>query len=90
LAGDSRTVEAIARDWRTNHALKAVGLDQVVGIDHYHGDDDTVLVVGHWLYAGRGNFPGQAVYTKTIANDIAENRRIWRQIRHDDEWEIAL
>ena len=50
-------------------------------------DDDTVLVVGHWLYAGQGHTPGQAPYAQTIAEDIAENRRLARLIGSADYWE---
>jgi hypothetical protein len=84
------------RDWRTNHALHAHGLDETTTVrrfnaqdlddlDDHQADEDTVLVVGHWLYAGRGHSPGQAIYAQTIASDIAENRRIWQQVRNNDQ-----
>jgi hypothetical protein len=57
--------------------------------DQGDDEDDSVLVVGHWLYAGRGHGAGQAIFAQTIAEDIADNRRIFRQIRHDDPWEGA-
>jgi hypothetical protein len=38
-------------------------------------DDDTVLVLGHWRYAGRGHSPGEGLLARTIAQDIADNRR---------------
>jgi hypothetical protein len=91
------------RDWRTDQILRAKGLGQATTIRRCHlenlddlddqADDeeatDSVLVVGHWLYAGRGHSPGQAIFATTIAQDIADNRRIFRQIRHDDPWEGA-
>lgn len=67
----------VRRDWRTHHALLAHGLDDTTAVhrcpveddldSHHH--DDTVLVVGHWLYAGRGHSHGQAIYA---ANVLAE------------------
>jgi hypothetical protein len=84
------------RTWRTNGTLRAHGLadnttvhrcntQDLHDLDDHQADDDTVLVIGHWLYAGRGHTPGQAIYAQTIASDITENRRIWRQIRNDDQ-----
>lgn len=88
------------RDWRTSQILRAHGLDTTTAVRRCNIQDlddleddqadaeeatDSVLVVGHWLYAGRGHSPGQAIYAETIAGDIAENRRIWRQVRDNDQ-----
>ncbi|HLZ06993.1 MAG TPA: replication initiator, partial [Chloroflexota bacterium] len=88
------------RNWRTNQALRPLGLDQRTTVyrchaedfdgfdDHQPDDQDVVLVVGHWLYAGRGHSPGQAIYAQTIAEDIANNRRIARAtVREEDIWD---
>lgn len=32
---------------------------------------------------GRGYSPGEAIYANTIAHDLAENRRLARQVTHD-------
>jgi hypothetical protein len=80
--------------WRTAHTLAAhrldpassvlrlsvEDLDDLQTLDH---DDDTVLVVGHWRYTGRGYSPGEAIYAATIAADLAESRRLWRQALDD-------
>jgi hypothetical protein len=72
------------------HLLSPEQLEDLDDLDDQADDeDDSVLVVGHWLYAGRGHGPGQAIFAQTIAEDIADNRRIFRQIRHDDPWEGA-
>jgi hypothetical protein len=42
-------------------------------------DDETVLVLGHWRYAGRGHSPGEAIFARTVAQDIVDNRRHARQ-----------
>ena len=44
-------------------------------------DEDTILVIGQWRYCGRGHFPGEAIYARTIAEDLAENRRLRRQMK---------
>jgi hypothetical protein len=78
------------RNWRTGLSLVAHGLDPATPVyrcraqdlHRVDGDfDESVLVVGHWLYAGRGHSPGQAIYARTIAEDLAEQRRIRRRIR---------
>jgi hypothetical protein len=37
---------------------------------------------------GRGHSPGEAIYARTIVDDLAENRRALRQLRWADreEW----
>jgi hypothetical protein len=48
-------------------------------------DEDTVLVIGSWTYSGRGHSVGESIFARTIADDIAESRRIRRQIARNDE-----
>ena len=43
-------------------------------------DEDTILVIGPWRYRGRGHSPA-AIYARTIACDLAENRRLCRQMK---------
>jgi hypothetical protein len=53
--------------------------------DPDHPDDDTVLLLGHWRYAARGHSPGEALFARTIAQEIADNRRnALLAARHDD------
>ena len=44
-------------------------------------DEATILVVGQWQYRGRGHSPGEALYARAIACDLAENRRLCRQMK---------
>jgi hypothetical protein len=37
-------------------------------------------VMGHWQYIGRGHSPGEAIYARTIAADLAENRRLCHHV----------
>ena len=48
-------------------------------------DEETILVVGQWQYIGRGHSPGEAIYARTIAHDLSENRRLARHIRSEHE-----
>jgi hypothetical protein len=54
----------------------AVTTDDETDVDGL--DPDTVLVLSHWQYAGRGHGPGQAILADLIAQDMHENRRIAR------------
>jgi hypothetical protein len=88
----------VRRDWRTAQTLTAHGLDpdtpvrrcQVHDLDdpkQLACDENTVLVIGSWGYVGRGHSAGEAIFARTIAEDMAENRRIARQFRdNDEEW----
>jgi hypothetical protein len=88
----------VRRDWRTAQTLTAHGLDPYTPVRRYQVHDlddldqldpgeDTVLVIGSWGYVGRGHSAGEAIFARTIAEDMAENRRIARQFRDDDaEW----
>jgi hypothetical protein len=84
------------QEWRTAKTLASHGLDPDTSVgrsnannliepDPPNGNQDTVLVPDRWTYAGRGHSVGEAVFARTIADDIAENRRICRQVAHDDE-----
>jgi hypothetical protein len=80
------------QDWRNHRLLAALRYreDTLIQRHHDQGDDrvndqDTILVVGHWQYRGRGHSPGEAIYDRTIAEDLAENRRMARQVRARQE-----
>jgi hypothetical protein len=48
-------------------------------------EEETILVVGSWQYMGRGHSPCEAIYARTIARDIAENRAISRRALRNNE-----
>jgi hypothetical protein len=86
------------RDWRTAQTLAAHGLDRDVPVRRYtvehldeldeiDGHEESVLVIGSWGYVGRGHSAGEAIFARTIAHDLAENRRIYHQVRRDQELE---
>jgi hypothetical protein len=86
------------RDYQTARTMAALGLSRDTTVvrqaeardDVYDrddpDDDGTVLVIGHWRYAGRGFTAGEAAFANTIAEDIAENRRIWRQVQANESY----
>jgi len=73
-------------DWRMRRieaALRNLDRDH---LDDDQGDEDageSILVIGQWQYRGRGHSPGEAIYANTIAHDLAENRRLARQVTQD-------
>ncbi|MBO0729267.1 MAG: zinc finger-like domain-containing protein [Acidimicrobiaceae bacterium] len=68
------------QDWRMRRIERAFVPDEP------DEGEETVLVIGQWQYHGRGYSPGEAIYARTIANDLAESRRIARQMRaHEEE-----
>jgi hypothetical protein len=79
------------RDWRDQRLLAGMGFAsecKVVRKDDRSNDEGvehTVLVLGHWQYIGRGHSPGEGIFARTIADDLAENRRLCRQLRDDHE-----
>jgi hypothetical protein len=86
--------------WRAARTLAAYGLDPGTPVSRCRPDDltdtgelgtdeESVLVVGDWRYTSRGHSPGQAVYAASIRHDLSESRRIWRQLRHEDDWGSA-
>ena len=71
------------RDWRDSRLLGGLGQTEngkvvrggeIAAIDG--GYEETILVVGHWQYIGRGHSLGEAMYARTIAHDLAENRAL--------------
>jgi hypothetical protein len=78
------------RDWRDRRLLAAFGHSD--GGQVAHGDkessnqsqDETVLVLGHWQYIGRGHTRGEAIYARTIAQDAADARRLQRVYREEE------
>jgi hypothetical protein len=80
------------QDYQTARTLRAFGLADDTRVVRGHPiadevDDDTVLVIGHWRYAGRGHSNGQAIFARTIAQEIADNRRIARTVaKEEDLW----
>jgi hypothetical protein len=86
----------VRRQWRAARTFLAHGVDPDTRVSRYKPDDlsdlgdcansNTVLVVGDWRYTGRGHSLGQAVYAASIREDLAESRRIWHQVRHEDDW----
>ncbi|GAB2575712.1 replication initiator protein RepSA [Streptomyces capparidis] len=48
-------------------------------------EEDGVLVLAHWTYAGHGHTPGESWLAQTIANDIRTNREAAKQLRADLE-----
>lgn len=46
---------------------------------------ETVLIVGHWAYAGRGHSTGHAIYAATVPADLAESRRLARLARKQED-----
>lgn len=84
--------------WREQRTLEAQHLDPATRTVRVHKEDlddlgsyvdqDVVLVVGDWRYIGRGHSPGQALFAASVRQDLAEGRRMWRQLR-SDEWEVA-
>jgi hypothetical protein len=79
------------QQWRNHHLLAGFGYEDDARVHRGAPDDpigladeETILVVGHWQYIGRGHSPGEALYARTIAHDVAENRRIARQMVSSD------
>jgi hypothetical protein len=77
-------------EWRNDRLLRSLGCTEGTRLHHVDDDCDpdaqTVPTVGHWQYLGRGHTAGQALYARTIAEDLAEDRRLARLAPHD-EWE---
>ncbi len=84
-------LRSVRQQWRTAHTLQAHGLEPNTPVRRYtaegigesdqldNEDEDAVLIVGNWKYIGRGHSAGEAIYARTIAHDIKENRRMARQ-----------
>ena len=85
-----RCLRQARHDWRNNRLVGALGYPEDTDVQRHQAHDrirgrhrDTVLVVGQWWYRGRGPSPGEAIYTRTIAHDLAENRSICRHFREE-------
>jgi hypothetical protein len=78
------------RNWRDQRLLAALRHSDQARVVRYEeianeGESETVLVLGQWQYIGRGHSPGEAIYARTIAEDVAENRRIARQVSDQED-----
>jgi hypothetical protein len=83
-----RCLRQARKDWRNDRLTAAMGYPEGTRVKRHHDEyqgEDTILVIGQWQYRGRGHSPGEAIYSRTIAEDIAENRCICRQIGHENE-----
>jgi hypothetical protein len=86
-------LRAAREQWRRQRTFNAHNLDldtptirvHTEDLDDLDIDEDVVLIIGDWRYIGRGHSPGQALYAASISEDLAESRRIWRQVRSDEE-----
>jgi hypothetical protein len=78
------------RDWRDQRLLADLGRSgdgKVVRYDDEisgQEDEETVFIVGQWQYIGRGHSPGEAIFARTIAHDLSENRRLVRHIEQEE------
>ncbi|QGV82723.1 replication initiation protein [Streptomyces ficellus] len=68
----------IRADYRAAQQREALGLP-----DLEHDQDDTVLVLADWQYAGHGHTPGESVLAASIARDLQLNRETAREALHD-------
>ena len=84
------TLRQARRDWRDRRLLAGCGDSdegQVVRGDDESTDqsqDETILVLGHWQYIGRGHTHGEAIYARTIAQEVADTRRLRRLYREEE------
>jgi hypothetical protein len=91
----------VRRDWRTTRTLRVLGVKETdVAVlrrsahdppDADERADNTLLLLGHWRYAGRGHSPGEALFARTIAAELADNRRLARHALREEQqpWEGA-
>lgn len=90
------------QEWRTAQTLAGHDLDpdtpvrrsvasDLDELSHVDADEDTVLVIDSWTYSGRGHSVGvgEAIFARTIADDVAESRRIRRQVTYNERLEGA-
>jgi hypothetical protein len=76
------------QDWRNHRLVAALGYTEETEVQRQDERDmgvgakeETILAVGHWHYTGRGHSPGEVIYARTIAHDLAESRSIARRVR---------
>jgi len=74
-----RCLRQARHDWRMRRIEQALGLGQ-----EDEEQEETILVLGQWQYYGRGHSLGEAIYAKTIAQDLAESRRLGRLMRQEE------
>ena len=75
------------RLWRQEQSLTVRNLDPATPVlqvrpdelDELELQDDVVLVVGSWRYAGHGHNPGEAIFAASIREDLALARVLARQ-----------
>ncbi len=69
--------------WRNQRLVVGFGYSEGTRVPRSdscdRAEDETLLVIGNWQYIGRGHSPEEAIYARTIADDLAENRRALRQ-----------
>jgi hypothetical protein len=73
--------------WRNHRLIAGLGYSEVTQVHRRNPrqeefdpvEDETILLLGSWQCIGRGHSPGEAVYARTIAHDLAECRRAARQ-----------
>lgn len=75
-------------EWRNARLLRCLGCTEGTTLRHieddFDPDDQNLLMVGTWRYLGRGHTPGQALYARTIAEDLVEERLLARLAPHDE------
>jgi hypothetical protein len=71
------------RDWRDQRLRAGRGYSGKNNVTD--AGDETILVIGEWQYIGRGHSPGEAIFARTIARDLSENRRLTHHIRSEPE-----
>jgi hypothetical protein len=85
-----RCLRQARQAWGNNRLAAALDYPEDTDVQWHQAHDrtfgrdrDTVLVVGQWWYRGRGHSPGEAIYARTIADDLAKNRSICRHFREE-------
>ena len=86
------TLRVARQDHQTKRTLRALGIEPETPVHRNNraadqdADADGVLVIGNWRYAGRGHTSDQAVLARSIAQEIAENRRTARLAFLECRW----
>jgi hypothetical protein len=89
-----RCLRKARQDWRNHRLIAGLGYPEGTRVQRQNDatengsiSEDTILVIGQWQYRGRGHSPGEAIYARTIAEDLAESRRIARRlVTSDIDW----
>jgi hypothetical protein len=92
----------LRRDFRMCRMLERLGLDRDTAVVRVPAGTDlealagqlgesagveVVFAVGDWRYAGRGHSPGERLWAESVAEAIAENRRIAREAVREQQWD---